>query len=139
MRKDIEYDYGIGAEVYVIPKKLTLTFQHDYVRSDGFSDFTYFLGTNPLPAGRTQDNIDISNWDDYRLQSYMVKAIYNVTKNFSFSVGYAYEKFKYNDAQYEGYQFVPATTGTNGAYLTGAYRKQSYNTNIVFLGATYKF
>jgi MtrB/PioB family decaheme-associated outer membrane protein len=138
-QKDREYDYGIGAEIYVIPKKLTFTLQHDYVRSNGFADFTYLLGANPLPAGRTQDNIDISDWDDYRLRSYLVKAKYYATKNFTFSVGYAYEKFKYNDAQIEGYQFVPATTGSNGAYLTGAYRSPSYSASIVFVGATYKF
>jgi MtrB/PioB family decaheme-associated outer membrane protein len=138
-QKDREYDYGIGTEIHAIPKKLTFTLQHDYVRSNGSADFTYFLGVNPLPAGRTQDNIDISGWDDYRLQSYLVKAAYNLTKNLSFSAGYAYEKFTYNDAQYNGYQFVPATTGTNGAYLTGAYRSPSYSASIVFLGATYKF
>jgi len=138
-QKDREYDYGIGAEVYVIPKKLTFTLKHDYVRSNGSTDLTYYLGANPLPAGRTQDNIDISNWDDYRLKAYLVKAVYDVTKRLSFSIGYAYEKFRYNDAQIEGYQFVPATAGTNGAYLTGAYREPSYSSSIVFFGATYKF
>jgi hypothetical protein len=125
--------------LYAIPKKLTFILQHDYVRSNGFADFTYLLGTNPLPAGTTQDNIDISNWDDYRLRSYLIKAKYYATKNFAFSVGYAYERFKYNDAQIDGYQFVPATTGSNGAYLTGAYRSPSYSASIVFLGATYQF
>ncbi len=129
-----EYDYGIGTEIYVIPKKLTFILQHDYVRSNGFADFTYLLGANPLPAGTTQDNIDNSNWDDYRLKSYMVKAKYNATKNFVFSVGYAYEKFRYSDAQYDGYNFLPSTT-----YLTGAYKDQSYSSSVVFLGASYKF
>ncbi|NWF92634.1 MAG: MtrB/PioB family decaheme-associated outer membrane protein [Syntrophaceae bacterium] len=137
--KDREFDYGIGTDIYVIPKKLTLTLKHDYVRSNGSADFTYLLGTNPLPAGRDQKNIDISFWDDYRLKLYMIKAVYNATNRLSFSVGYAYEKFKYNNAQYDGYQFVPATSGTNGAYLTGAYRDPSYSASVVFLGARYKF
>lgn len=138
-QKDREFDYGIGTEIYLIPKKLTLSFQHDYVRSNGSADLTYYLGAVALPAGRTQDNIDISDWDDYRLQSYLVKTTYNATKRLSFSIGYAYEKFKYNDAQNEGYQFVPATTGSNGAYLTGAYREPSYSASVIFLGASYKF
>jgi hypothetical protein len=54
-------------------------------------------------------------------------------------VGYAYENFKYSDAQLDDYQFVPATSGSNGAYLTGAYKDQSYSSNIVFAGITYKF
>ncbi len=138
-QKDGEYDYGIGTEIFIIPNKLTLTLQHDYVRSNGSADFTYFLGANPLPAGRTQDNIDISDWDDYRLKSYMIKATYKATKRFSFSLGYAYEKFRYKDAQLDGYQFVPAISGTNGAYLTGAYKDPSYSGSIVFLGVSYKF
>lgn len=140
-QKDRELDYGIGSEIYIIPNKLTLTFQHDYVRSNGSADLTYFLGTNPLPAGRTQDNIDISDWDDYRLKTYLVKATYNLSKSLSFTVGGAYEKFRYKDAQVDGYQYLNTIpgTGTNSAYLTGAYRAPSNSGSIVFLGATYKF
>ena len=136
-QKEKEYDYGTGAEIYVIPKKLTLVLQHDYVRSNGFVDYTVFRALNP---GETQDNIDIPNWDDYRLQSYMIKVVYNVVKGLSLTVGYAYERFKYNDAQYEGYLYTigPFPTGSSAA-LTGAYSKPSYSTNLVFLGATYKF
>ena len=138
-QKDRSYDYGFAADIYLIPKRLTLKLQHDYIRSNGDVDFTYHLGGNPLPAGRTQDNIDISNWDDYTLRSYMIKAIYNATKKLSLSAAYVYEKFTYSDAQLDGYQFVPATTGTNGAFLTGAYKDQSYRANVVFLSITYKF
>lgn len=136
-QKNREVDYGIGAEINLIPKRLTFILQHDYVRSNGDADFTYYLGT--LPPGRTQDNIDISSWDDYRKKAYLVKAVYDVTKRISLSAGFAYEKFKYKDAQIDGYQYVPASTGTNGAYLTGAYRDPSNSGSIVFLGATYKF
>jgi len=140
-QKDRELDYGIGSEIYIIPQKLTLTFQHNYVRSNGSADLTYYLGANPLPAGRTQDNIDISDWDDYRLKAYLVKATYNLTKSLSFTVGGAYEKFRYKDAQVDGYQYLNTIpgTGTNSAYLTGAYRAPSYSGSIVFLGASYKF
>jgi MtrB/PioB family decaheme-associated outer membrane protein len=138
-QKDKSYDYGIGAEIYIIPKKLTVKLQHDYVRSNGNVDLTYHLGDNPLPAGRTQENIDISDWDDYRLRSYALKAVYNATKKLALSLGYIYEKFIFNDAQYEGYQFVPATSGTNGAFLTGAYKDQSYRADVVFFTVVYKF
>jgi len=138
-QKDKSYDYGFGADIYVLPGTLTLKLQHDYVRSNGDVDLTYHLGDNPLPTGRTQDNSDLSNWDDYRLRTYMIKAIYDMTKKLSLSAGYVYEKFTYSDAQLDGYQFVPATTGTNGAFLTGAYKDQSYKANIVFITVAYKF
>jgi MtrB/PioB family decaheme-associated outer membrane protein len=133
------YAYGLGTEIYVIPKRLSILFQHNNQKSDGHADYTYYLGTNPLPAGRTQDNIDISQWDDYRLTNYLVKAIYHLTPALSLTGGWAYEKYVYDDAQYNGYQYVPATTGTNGAYLTGAYKDPSYRANVFFLTAAYKF
>jgi MtrB/PioB family decaheme-associated outer membrane protein len=138
-QKDRSYEYGIGADIYVIPKRLTLKLQHDYIRSNGDVDFTYHLGDNPLPPGRTQDNIDISNWDDYTLRTYTVKSTYNVTKKLSLSVAYVYEKFTYSDAQLDGYQLMPATTGSNGAFLTGAYKDQSYRANVVYVSIAYRF
>ena len=68
-----------------------------------------------------------------------MKLVYDATKNWSFYAGYVHEKYVYEDAQYDGYQFVPATAGTNGAYLTGAYQDPSYRADIVFFGVTYKY
>lgn len=143
--KDRTYGYGIGTEVYVIPKKLTLVFQHDYLKSNGSVDFTLnpglFVAGDGLGAasGANNDNIDIGRWDDYTLYSFKIKAIYNFTKSLAASIGYAYERFNYKDAQLDGYQFfVPAGAG-NVAYLTGAYKDQSYKAHLVFGGLTYKF
>jgi MtrB/PioB family decaheme-associated outer membrane protein len=136
---DRSYACQIGADLSLVPGKWTLQLGYSYIHSDGSVDYSYLLGSNPLPPGRTQDNIDIYNWDKYSLQSYLVRLNYDATKNWTFHVGYVHEKYDYDDAQYDGYQFVPATTGTNGAYLTGAYMDPSYSADIVFLGASYKF
>jgi MtrB/PioB family decaheme-associated outer membrane protein len=142
---DRSWGYGIGTEVYVIPKKLTLIFQHDYLKSNGSVDFTLdpalFDPTNGIgPAtGANNENIDIIRWDDYTLYCFKIKTVYNFTKSLSASLGYAFERFKYSDAQLNNYNFVPATAGTNGAYLTGAYKDQSYRANLVFGGLTYWF
>jgi hypothetical protein len=133
------YAYGIGAEIFLIPKKLTVVVQHNNQKSNGHADYTYYLGSAALPAGRTQDNIDIKEWDDYRLTNYVVKAIYHMTPALSLTGGWAYEKYVYEDAQYNGYQYVPATTGSNGAFLTGAYKDPSYRANVFFLSVSYKF
>jgi hypothetical protein len=78
--------------------------------------------------------------EDYTLYSFKIKAIYNFTKSFAASLGYAYERFSYRDDQLDGYDFVPAGGVTsNGAFLTGAYKDQSYKANVVFGGVTYKF
>jgi hypothetical protein len=55
------------------------------------------------------------------------------------TAGYAYESYKYNDAAWDNYVYVPATSGSNGAFLTGAYANPGYHANVVFLGATYHF
>ncbi len=143
---DKSWGYGIGVEIYVIPKKLTLVFQHDYLKSNGSVDFLIdptLFGAGGIPATANQENIDISRWDDYKLYSFRIKAVYSFTKSLAAMVGYAYERFWYSDAQLNNYQFVNPpggpVAGTNGAYLTGAYKDQSYKANLVFGGVSYKF
>ncbi len=137
---DYNWAYGLGTEIYAVPRKLTFLFQYSYVRSRGFVDYTYLLGLNPLPPTRTQDNIDINGLDSYTLSYYLAKATYTPAKHFSFSLGWAYEKYNYNDAQYNGYQYVPlSSTGAVLGFLTGAYANQNYRANIYFLSASYLF
>ena len=141
---DKSWGYGIGAEVYVIPKKLTLVFQHDYLKSNGSVDFAlnnglFIAATGLGPGtGANNDNIDIGRWDDYTLYSFSIKAVYNFTKSATAVIGYAYQRFWFSDAQLNDYVFAP-TGGTNAAFLTGAYKDQSYKANLIFGGMTYKF
>jgi MtrB/PioB family decaheme-associated outer membrane protein len=142
-QKDRTFGYGFGTEIYAIPNKLTFVFQHDYVKSNGSADFTIdpglFVAANGL-AGANQDTVDIMRAEDYTLYSFKIKAIYNFTKSLAASLGYAYQRFSYKDAQLDGYQFVPGGgVGSNGAYLTGAYKDQSYKAHLIFGGVTYKF
>ncbi len=137
------YYYGAGTEIYVIPNRLTLRFQYSQVRSDGTVDFAYLLPQSQLSIlapGRTNDNIDLANWDKYRLSYFLGKATYNFTKNLSLALAYAYEKYKYDDAQYNGYLFLPTNAaGTTLDFLTGAYANPDYEAHILFLSAAYKF
>jgi len=131
------YAYGLGTDIYILLEKLTLKLQHNNYKSDGYADYTYLLNSIPLPGGRTQDNIDIPNWGKYETRHFSAKLIYNATKFLSFSVGYVYEKFIADDAQYNGYLYYsPAAYAT---YLTGAYRDLSYEANIVFVTAAFRF
>jgi hypothetical protein len=137
------YYYGFGTEIYVIPNRLTFRFQYSEVRSDGNVDFTYLIPQSLLSTtapGRTNDNIDLVNWDKYRLRYFLSKATYQATKCLSLSLAYAYEKYTYDDAQYNGYLFTPTNAaGTVVDFLTGAYNNPEYQTHIVFLSAAYKF
>ena len=128
-QKEKNFDYGVGTDVFIIPKKLTLKLQYDYIRSDGSADFNYL--DVPTPGG-----VDISNWGDYRKKAFSARAMYDIAKSVSLSAGYIYERFKLDDSQFEGYQYLP---GGPTAYLTGAYKDQSYNANVLFLSVAYKF
>lgn len=138
-QKSENYSYMAGAEIFIIPEKLTLLLQYSYLQADGSVDYTYLLGAVPLPASRTQDNIDLSNWDGYKLSYFCIKLSYKMTKALSVAAGYVYEKYDYNDAQYDGYQYVPAISGSNGAYLTGAYDDPSYESHVGFVTLSYHF
>jgi hypothetical protein len=84
----------------------------------------------------TNKSIDISNWDDYRKQAVSVKAAYNVSKPLTVTGGFAYEQYKYSDTQLDGYQYAPPASPL---YLTGAFKDSSYNANVVYVTAAYKF
>jgi len=145
-QKDRTWGYGLGTEFYVIPGKLTLYVQHDYLKSNGDVDFTLdpglFAAATGLAAGNNE-NVDIMRWDDYTKYAFKFKAAYNLTKSLRVSAGYVYERFKYNDIQLDGYQFVNPpggpVTGSNGAFLTGYQKDQSYRANLIFGGITYQF
>jgi hypothetical protein len=135
------FDYGIGLSlmnIYPVPRKLIITMQYDYVKSDGNADLTY-LFAGALPAGATNDNIDISNSDDYRKKSFSVKAVYNVSKPLTLTLGYAYERYKYSDVHYDDFRYMLFDGGTLRAVYTGALANSSYQANVVYLGLTYKF
>ncbi|MDI6726745.1 MAG: MtrB/PioB family outer membrane beta-barrel protein, partial [Smithellaceae bacterium] len=128
--------FGFGADYFVIPKKLTLAIRYDSVKSDGLADYNIQW----LAAGMTNDNVDVNNWEDYRKQSFQAKAVYNATKSLDLTLGYAYERYEYSDALYDGYKYIATTsTGNVNNYLTGAYSNPPYDAHRLYAGVTYKF
>ena len=92
-------------------------------------------------TGANNLNIGIPRRDDYTKHSVGAELTYSMTSYLSFAIGYAYERFKYSNTRLDGYLPIVPTTGAdhNGAFLTGAYARQSYNANVVFAKVTYKF
>jgi MtrB/PioB family decaheme-associated outer membrane protein len=134
-----DYDWGLGAEVYVIPKKLTVKAGYDNVRSNGKVDLTYLIAAG-IPAGYTQESVDLRNGDTYRKEGVFIKFIYSATTALSLTAGYAYESYRYTDPLFDGYQYVyPAGSASPTIYLTGANSSPSYKANVVYFGAAYKF
>jgi len=135
------YGFGGGMNIDILPKKLALLLQANVYKSDGFADYTYLRPFVPATDGtRNQNSIDINNWGNYRTNYYIAKATYFMNQNLSFAAGYAFSKYVYDDAQYNGYQYVPGPlSSSNGAFLTGAYNNLSYRADMYFVSAAYKF
>ena len=132
--KDRNWVLGVGADWPVI-ERLLLKGSILYYATDGSAD-TVSQGNfgNPLP---------IDAYDNTRHTSFNLKAIYAYNKNWTLTLGYAFERWRYSDAGYNGYQYtIPFPGVANNAsqsYLNGYLAFINYNTNAVFLLATYKF
>jgi MtrB/PioB family decaheme-associated outer membrane protein len=140
--KNDNYAYGLGVVAPIVKKKLNLILQYDFEKNNGNADFTSqsFTAANTT-AGVNNNNISIPPWDDYTRQSISARLVYAVTKDLGLTFGYLYSQFKLNDGQSAGYSNVPlSTTGVPlNMLLTGAYQDQSYNVNLFYLKAMYKF
>ena len=133
------YACGLRADLYVIPKKLTLVLQYDYIKSDGSNDFDFTSGVRSASGIPDGLPVDIGAWDDYKRNSFAVTGIYNWTESLMLKAGYAYIKYDYDDDQLNNYRYFVGGSGSNQAYLTGAYRDASYKANIVFLSVVHQF
>ena len=81
--------------------------------------------------------------DNWKRTSLNLKAIYALNKSWSFTGGYAYERTRYNDIAFDGYQYTipfPAVTNITGqSCLNGDRAFTNANANIFYVLATFKF
>jgi OOP family OmpA-OmpF porin len=81
--------------------------------------------------------------DNTDTQRFQIKGDWIINRNWSATLGWAYEKYDYSDDQMRGYQgyygYYQNLGGTNNSWNTGAFTNPSYNTNIVYVMFTYKF
>ena len=141
-QKDKSLDWGIGVNVNVIPKTLTVRAQYDHTKSDGSADYTYgdnSAANDGIATGWTNDTIDYANWDDYKKDSLLLKATYSLSARVDLTGGYAYEMYEYNDGHNDNYAYVYQTAATGVGYLSGAGSDPDYTANVVFLSAKYNF
>jgi MtrB/PioB family decaheme-associated outer membrane protein len=132
--KDRNWVVGAGVD-WPAMERLMVKGSVLYYETDGSADISSQNNFgNPLP---------INTYDDTKRTSVNLKGIWSYDKNWSFTLGYAYERWRYSDAGYDGYQYtIPfpgVTTSTSQSYLNGYLAFTNYNANIVYLLATYKF
>ena len=85
--------------------------------------------------------INIPAYDTFRKRTLDLRGAYAVNKNFDLTFGFAYENYKFTDAQMDNYQNTPTNfAGTaNLGIFSGAYAKPSYNANVVYGSLKYTF
>jgi hypothetical protein len=103
-------------------------------RTTGTVNFTVQPGANP-----TTPAVDIPNYDNTKKLTLNLKLTHTYTNAFDLTAGYAYERFRYDDIAFNGYQYVIGTGTTSTSYLSGAYAFPDYTVHSVYLIGTYKF
>ncbi len=127
-RTDKSYYYGAKLEVPLFVEEFVVSLAYDYQKSDGESEFS--ANVSSVDAAF----VDINNYDDYVKKTLNLKADYAISKALSVALGYLYETYKYDDVQWDGYQYI---LGSN--YLTGAYSDRDYKASTTYLTMSYQF
>jgi hypothetical protein len=105
-----------------------------YYKTDGSVDF----GAQLAQSSSYPQNI--ANYDDAKRTALNLKGVYTINKSWTLTAGYAYEKYEYKDAQYDGYMYtVPNSNATQTAYLNGYYKDPQYKASIFYGWVTYRF
>jgi OOP family OmpA-OmpF porin len=141
--KDETWMIGVGAD-WPLPfaPQWLLNLSYIYVNNNGSATFSApCCDKNGNPFGNPQN---IGNFDDTRQQYFNVKATYAYTKSWSFTAGYAYEKFSRNDIGSQNFTYLtPSPTivapSPSVSYLNGYYLNPNGNQNIFWLTVSYKF
>ncbi len=116
---------GAMVEMPLMEDRLRLSISGQYQQSDGQTDFT---------SGGSSSLLPIDQADDYDITTVEAKVLYALSKQLDLTFGYLYEKAKYEDLQYLGYEYDPG-----GSYLSGAYADYDYETHVGYLTLKYSF
>lgn len=133
--------YGANFTFQVVPEKQTFSFYATSQKVDGFMDITaletgsfYTPGrTTLIPAGQG-GAADITDWDDTEITTLNAQYSYVVTKDWSLSAGYMFEKYDYKDAYNWNNSLMPTTLIFKMKPDDG-----KYTANVVYARLTFKF
>jgi MtrB/PioB family decaheme-associated outer membrane protein len=127
--------YGLAAKVPgLMNDKLTLNVSWQWQESDGEINFNN-------SAGATYQ--DITHSDDWTKKTLEAKATYALDSRLSMTLGYLYERFKYEDISNDNFPYATHhATNTSffpaELYFSGIYADQNYEVSAGYLLLTYK-
>lgn len=137
------YLAGIGAD-WPVFERFALKGSYMWSKTTGGVDFT---STNslggPVIGGTTYPMIPFAT-DNTTKHTLNLNGTFKYTKNWSFTGGYAFERYNYHDDQsssgFNGYYpYVMNMGAANVSYLNGTFANPSYTAHLYYLTGTYKF
>jgi MtrB/PioB family decaheme-associated outer membrane protein len=129
-------NWAVGAAFdWPTTDKFSLKASWIYYKTDGYVDLALQQG---VPSSVTSP-VPIPAWDDTKRTSLTVKGVWAFSKTWTFTGGYAYEKYDYSDSQFEGYTNIISGSSNQNAYLDGIYARPHYKTNILYALVSYRF
>lgn len=136
--KDKAWQVGLGAD-WLPRDRLSLKSSLIWARTRGTTDFAAQAGT-VLAA----PFLPITNFDNTTRVALNLKGTYKYSKQWEFTGGYAFEKYRYSDIGYDGFGYTAANSATTPdpaqtAYMTGQFAFQPYTASIFYVISTYKF
>jgi hypothetical protein len=133
--------FGANALFHLVPEKWALSVFAQHQKVDGLLDVTareagtfYTPGRTTLIAPGAGGAADITDWDDTRLTTLGSQLDYSVTKVWTLSAGYWYEKYEFADAFTSGTSLMPQSI-----LIFMKPDRGSYDTSIGYAKLTYKF
>ena len=133
--------FGANAVFHVVPEKWTVSLLARHQKIDGLMDITareagsfYTPGRTGLIAAGTGGAQDILDYDDSRLTTTVAQLDYGVTKDWTFSVGYEYEKYSFADAYTSGSVLMP-----QAILIFMKPNEGGYSVNIGYARLSYRF
>jgi MtrB/PioB family decaheme-associated outer membrane protein len=132
---DKSWQLGLGA-TWKQFQRLTWHTNLLYVKTKGDADFSVpgappgFVG----PGGLLPVHLDHT-----RRISANLKGVYQHDRNWTFTGGYAYERYKYSDIGYDGFTYVLPPLTSAASYFTGENAFQPYTAHIFYVVGQYKF
>ena len=133
--EDDSWQVGIGFD-WAVMTRLMLKASLIYAETDGHTDFTVQPGGDPAP----RPPIEAS--DDTTRVAFNLRGIYELSRAWQLTAGYAYEKYRYSDIAYDGTRYVVgslAAVPNTSSIVTGQFSFQNYEAHIAYLVAKYRF
>jgi len=124
----------LGAD-WVVNSKLVLKSSGLIQQTKGSVDFQSETLASGAPAALL---FPITAYDNTRHVSLWPRAVYLLSRHFELTVGYSFEKYSYDDDQFNGYQYTVGT-GTTRSYLTGIYAFPDYKLHLGYGQIRYLF